>query len=132
MDQKTRAAIDEIKRRHPLQEVAARYLELRLSGDRLIGRCPFHDDHRPSFSIHLPTETWCCYAAGCDLNGDVIDFVGCTYYGRAWNSRDKTMFKEALRRLEGDQPPLRRVIPETWRNPSVWRPVELSPKTQML
>src|SRR5689334_7148254 len=70
MDQETRTQIDEIKRRHPIQEVAARYLELRLSGDRLIGHCPFHDDRRPSFSIHLPTETWCCYAASCDLNGD--------------------------------------------------------------
>jgi DNA primase len=54
------------------------------------------------------------------------------YYGGVWNSRDKAMFKEALRRLEGDLPPLRRVIPETWRTPQAWRPVELSPRTQML
>jgi DNA primase len=132
MDQETRTQIDEIKHQHPIQEVAARYLELRHSGDRLIGHCPFHDDRCPSFSIHLPTETWSCFAASCDLSGDVIDFVGQMHYGGTWNSRDKTMFKEALRQLEGDLPPLRRIIPETWRNPSAWRPVELSPQTQML
>ena len=133
MDAEMRASIDEIKAHHPLHEIAPRYAELKRSGDRLIGRCPFHDDRRPSFSVHLRTQTWQCFAASCELGGDVIDLIGYTLYGRAWNSRDKNMFKEALRQLEGRTlPPLRHPIPTTWQTPALWRPVELTPRTQML
>jgi DNA primase len=134
MSLETRAALDEIKRRYPLQEVVARFApELRHSGSYLTGHCPFHDDRRPSFAVHLPTETWRCYAAACDLGGDVIDLVGHSHFGRAWNSRDKVMFKEALRRLtEGEMPPLRRPIPKAWREARQWRPLELTLETQLL
>jgi DNA primase len=130
----TRASLDEIKARHLLQEVAPRYVaDLRHTGTNLIGCCPFHDDAHPSFAVHLPTQTWHCYAASCDLGGDVIDLVGNARFGRAWNSRDKSMFKEALHDLEGGQlPPLRQAVPPAWQNPKAWRPVELSPRVQML
>jgi hypothetical protein len=31
---------------------------------QLIGRCPFHDDRRPSFSVHSSSGKWYCFA-GC-------------------------------------------------------------------
>lgn len=134
MDPTTRAPLDEIKARHPLQDVAPRYVtDLRHTGTHLVGRCPFHDDRHPSFTVHLPTQTWHCYGASCELGGDVIDLVGHARFGRAWNSRDKSMFKDALADLEGNRlPPLRQPVPASWQNPVAWRPVELSPGVQML
>ncbi|MCC6192527.1 MAG: hypothetical protein IT318_26160 [Anaerolineales bacterium] len=129
-----RARVEEIKARHPLHEVVVRYVaDLRHTGSHLVGRCPFHDDRHPSFAVHLPTETWTCYAASCDLGGDVIDLVGHARFGRAWNSRDKAMFKEVLAELEGNRlPPLRQVPPPSWTAPQSWRLIELSPHVQML
>ena len=132
-DGQDRPTLQQIKDGHPLQEIVPRYAEVRLSGDHLVGRCPFHDDHSPSFAAWLRTQTWQCFAASCGAGGDVIDFVGHATFGRAWNSRDKALFKEALERLTGNGlPPLRRTIPPEWRRPEMWRPVELSPRTQMM
>ncbi|MGQ0605300.1 MAG: CHC2 zinc finger domain-containing protein [Anaerolineales bacterium] len=100
-DHPERPTIQEIKNQHPLQEIVPRYCEVRLSGDHLVGRCPFHDDQSPSFAVWLRTQTWQCFAASCGVGGDVIDFVGYATFGRAWNSRDKPMFKDALEYLTG-------------------------------
>jgi len=31
-------------------------------GRKLVGRCPLHDDHRPSFEVDVATQQWRCYA----------------------------------------------------------------------
>ena len=49
-------------------------VELRRSGRRLVGRCPFHEDRDPSLVIYPQTSSYFCF--GCDAGGDVIDFVG--------------------------------------------------------
>jgi DNA primase len=128
-----RLNVDDLKRRHPLAEVVGRYTEVRRSGERLIGRCPFHDDRHPSFAVHLPTETWQCYAASCGLGGDVIDLIGCAEFGRAWNARDPEQFKAALRRLEEDAlPPRRQPAPTHWHRGVASRPSALEPGMQQL
>ncbi len=128
-----RPTIKDIKERHPLQEILPRYLDLKRSGECLVGRCPFHDDYSPSFAAYLKTQTWQCFAASCGLGGDVIDFIGHQICGSAWNSRNAEMFKAALEALTGNRlPPLRRSIPDDWRRESDWRPVEITPRTQML
>ena len=133
MTDENRLTLQDIKERHPLQEILPRYLSLRSTGAYLVGCCPFHDDRSPSFAAYLQTQTWQCFAASCGLGGDVIDFVGCQSYGAAWNNRDPTMFKEALRRLaSGELPPLRQPVPETWRKEAAWRPIEITPRAQML
>jgi DNA primase len=133
MNDNQQPTIREIKAAHPLQEIVPRYSDVRLSGDHLVGRCPFHDDRSPSFAVWLRTQTWQCFAASCGLGGDVIDFIGHATFGRGWNNRDRIMFKEALERLTGrGLPPLRRTIPPDWRRPEAWRPIELTPRTQMM
>lgn len=129
-----RLTIDDIKTRHPLVEVATRYVpNLRRSGGWLMGACPFHDDRHPSFGVSLHTDTWQCFAASCGLSGDVIDLVGYAHFGRGWNSRDKTMFKEALSQLDGEcLPPPRQAVASDWRTPEVWRPIELTPSAQVV
>jgi DNA primase len=131
MDAAARQAIDEIKARHPIQEVAVRYADLRRVGAYLTGRCPFHDDHHPSFAVHLATATWRCYSA-CDAGGDVIDLVGYARFRAAWNSRDPAMFREAVAILDGGLPPLRRALPKEWNDPASWRPIELEPRVQVV
>ena len=49
-------------------------VELRRSGRRLVGRCPFHEDRDPSLVIYPQTSSYFCF--GCDAGGDVIDFIG--------------------------------------------------------
>lgn len=136
--------IDEIKARYPIQDVAARYADLHKSGGYLKGRCPFHDDHHPSFVVHLETATWRCYGA-CGAGGDVIDLVGYATYRTAWDSRNPAMFREILRVLTGDTdtskmrdapwrvslPPLRRPVPAEWHDPVKWQPVELATPIQL-
>lgn len=124
----------DVKRRYPLAEMVARYVpNLKHTGAHLLGCCPFHPDRNPSFAVHLPTETWRCYSAACDCGGDVIDLVGRAHFGPSWNSRDKAMFKEALGLLTGNAlPPLRQVIPATWRDARQWRPIEMTPRAQLV
>ena len=52
--------------------VEAAGIELRRSGSRMVGSCPFHDDKTPSFYIFSDNHFKCF---GCQASGDVIDFV---------------------------------------------------------
>jgi hypothetical protein len=47
--------------------------DLRRVGNRLIGRCPFHEEDTPSFSIYSETNHYHCF--GCQAHGDIIKFV---------------------------------------------------------
>ena len=63
-----------LKRRYPLAEIVARAgVVLRRSGARLIGRCPFHDDTTPSFTVYPDQGSYHCY--GCGAHGDVFTFL---------------------------------------------------------
>lgn len=47
---------------------------LKRSGAQHNGKCPFHDDSSPSFSVNGDKGLFHCF--GCDASGDVFDFVG--------------------------------------------------------
>ncbi len=73
----TRIDTADIRRCYLLADVMARHgIDLRRSGGRLVGRCPFHDDRDPSLTLYVgdPTdEHFHCF--GCRAHGDVIRFV---------------------------------------------------------
>jgi DNA primase len=46
---------------------------LRKAGARLTGRCPFHDERTPSFSVNPVDKLYYCH--GCHKGGDMIGFV---------------------------------------------------------
>jgi len=46
--------------------------KLRVNGQRLVGKCPFHEEKTPSFVIFRNTNLFYCF--GCHKHGDVIDF----------------------------------------------------------
>ncbi|MBA4179651.1 MAG: hypothetical protein C0506_03590 [Anaerolinea sp.] len=82
---------DTIRRDHPIADVAvASGLQLRPSGGRFTGLCPFHGDSRPSFVVYPATRSYYCF--GCGAGGDVIDFVA---------RLNGVAFKEAVALLAG-------------------------------
>ena len=72
----SRQILDELKRQIALLD----YLQAqdwrparRLSRGRLMGLCPLHDDHQPSFLVDPSKSLFYCY--GCGRGGDVIRFA---------------------------------------------------------
>lgn len=66
-------SIESIKSRYSLVDYISQYINLKKSGSRFQGLCPFHSDHNsPSLTIY-PNQTWHCF--GCQKHGDIITFV---------------------------------------------------------
>lgn len=57
----------------PLEALVGRYFPVRRVGQTFVGRCPFHEDHHPSFVIYPQNQTFHCY--GCRAHGDVVTFL---------------------------------------------------------
>jgi DNA primase len=47
--------------------------QLRKVGGRFTGRCPFHEERTPSFSVNATDKLYYCF--GCGAKGDLITFV---------------------------------------------------------
>jgi DNA primase len=54
-------------------EVVSGRTALRRAGARFTGRCPFHEERTPSFSVNAVDKLFYCF--GCGKGGDVITFV---------------------------------------------------------
>lgn len=65
--------VERIKADNPIENVVARYVELKRRGRVLVGLCPFHQERDPSFTVWPGDGGWYCF--GCGKGGDVIDFV---------------------------------------------------------
>ncbi len=73
MSQSARAA--SVKASVRIEDVIQRaQVRLHRSGQRrMVGLCPFHQEHRPSFTVYLDTQSFYCF--GCGIAGDVITFM---------------------------------------------------------
>lgn len=60
----------------------------KITGDQLVGVCPFHDDRKESFSANLKDGRWYCFAEG--RGGNFIDF---------WAELNGTETKEAYKQI---------------------------------
>src|ERR1044072_9085962 len=56
-----------------VEVVSGRTQLRRASGTRFTGRCPFHEEKTPSFSVNPVEKLYYCF--GCGKGGDVISFV---------------------------------------------------------
>lgn len=54
-------------------DVVSGRTQLRKAGSRYSGRCPFHEERTPSFSVNPVDKLYHCF--GCGKGGDVITFV---------------------------------------------------------
>lgn len=69
----TEQTIAKVKERADIVEVISSYVTLHKKGSRMVGICPFHDDHHPSMKVHPVKQRFHCYS--CGESGDVIEFI---------------------------------------------------------
>jgi DNA primase len=69
----TPATVERVKEAADIVEIVSAYTDLRRSGARFMGLCPFHDERSPSFSVDAQAKLYHCFA--CGVGGDVIKFV---------------------------------------------------------
>jgi DNA primase len=62
-----------IKERADIVQIIGECIELKRSGVRFLGRCPFHGEKTPSFSVHAGQQFYHCF--GCGESGDVFSFM---------------------------------------------------------
>ena len=79
---------DELKNQLNIVDIIGREVTLKKSGSNYMGRCPFHNEKTPSFSVNEGKQFYHCF--GCGKSGDVISFVQ-EYY--------KLPFMEAVEKL---------------------------------
>jgi DNA primase catalytic core len=66
-------SVEAVKAAAELVAVVEERTSLRKQGARLVGRCPFHEERTPSFSVNPSLGLYHCF--GCHQGGDVIKFV---------------------------------------------------------
>jgi DNA primase catalytic core len=89
-----KAEIERVKRANDLAAlVRTRGVKLTRRGKQLVGLCPFHEDHEPSFIVDPKKQLWNCLGA-CSEGGDVYRFV---------MKADGVDFREAHARLGGGE-----------------------------
>ena len=67
------AFIEELKQKNDIVSVVSRYVPLVKKGRLYWGRCPFHGEKTPSFTVNEENQYYHCF--GCKESGDVIKFV---------------------------------------------------------
>jgi DNA primase len=66
-------SIDAVREAVDIVELVQARTPLRRVGSRWVGRCPFHEERTPSFSVSADKKTYYCF--GCQRGGDVFRFV---------------------------------------------------------
>ena len=67
------ASVEEVKAAADIVAVVSPRTQLRKQGGRYLGRCPFHEERTPSFSVNAHDKLFYCF--GCGKGGDLISFV---------------------------------------------------------
>jgi DNA primase len=81
-------AKEQVRQATDIVDLIGKHLELRRAGRGYVGRCPWHDDRKPSLQVNPERQTWKCWV--CDIGGDVFSFV---------MKREGCDFREALEML---------------------------------
>ncbi|MBV8064488.1 MAG: DNA primase [Actinobacteria bacterium] len=67
------SSVEAVKQGADFVAVVEERTPLRKAGARLTGRCPFHEERTPSFSVNAADKLFYCF--GCGKGGDMITFV---------------------------------------------------------
>ncbi len=65
--------IEQVREANDIVEVISDYVQLKRSGRNFFGRCPFHNEKTPSFSVSSDKQIYHCF--GCGAGGNVINFI---------------------------------------------------------
>ena len=68
-----RTLLEAVRTVNRIEDVIGSHVRLRKSGAQFVGRCPFHEDRTPSFSVHPAKQLFYCH--GCQAGGDVFEFI---------------------------------------------------------
>jgi DNA primase len=66
-------SVEAVKTAADMLDVVGGRTQLRKAGARYVGRCPFHEERTPSFSVNPVDKLFYCF--GCGKGGDLISFV---------------------------------------------------------
>lgn len=66
-------SVEAVKQAANIVDVVSARTSLRKAGGRFVGRCPFHEEKTPSFSVDPVGNLYYCF--GCSKGGDVVKFV---------------------------------------------------------
>lgn len=69
----SQAFIEELISRCPIEDIVQSYVPLVKKGANFFGRCPFHNEKTPSFSVSAQKQIFHCF--GCGEGGNVIGFI---------------------------------------------------------
>jgi len=86
-----------VKERADIVQIISECVDLKRSGVRYLGLCPFHGEKTPSFSVHSGQQFFHCF--GCGESGDVFSFM-MKYY----NLDFQEALKELARRYQIELP----------------------------
>jgi DNA primase len=67
------SSVEAVKAAADIVGVVSERTQLRKQGSRFMGRCPFHEERTPSFSVNPHDKLFYCF--GCGRGGDLISFV---------------------------------------------------------
>lgn len=62
-----------VKERADIVQIIGETVDLKKSGARYLGLCPFHGEKTPSFSVHSGQQFFHCF--GCGESGDVLSYM---------------------------------------------------------
>lgn len=68
-----REDIERLRESARLTDIAGDYTRMQRAGGRWKGRCPFHDEKTPSFTVDPARNLYHCF--GCGKGGDIYDFL---------------------------------------------------------
>lgn len=86
-----RELVRRIKEEADIVEIVGRTVDLKRQGSSYMGRCPFHNEKTPSFSVMPSRKSFRCF--GCGQAGSVVDFV---------MKIERLDFMEAVRKLAAE------------------------------
>jgi DNA primase len=66
-------SVEAVKAAADFVDIVSARTQLRKAGARYTGRCPFHEERTPSFSVNAVDKLYYCF--GCGAKGDLITFV---------------------------------------------------------
>lgn len=83
-----RQSVDSVLNAAAIEEVIGEYIALKKRGANLLGRCPFHDEKTPSFTVSPSKGIYKCF--GCGKAGNSVSFL---------MEHDNLTFTDAIRKL---------------------------------
>lgn len=69
----SRELIEEVKRNSDIVSVVSNHVKLTAKGNYFTGKCPFHNDNSPSFTVYPTNNAYYCF--GCGAGGDIFNFL---------------------------------------------------------